>query len=50
MSSVAAIKHRLEDKYLDLAANVTHIYDRFDLLLASDLIFHSVLRFRFRNT
>lgn len=47
--STQAIKDKLSEIYEDLAANVTHIYCREDLMLAVDLVFHSVLRFKFRK-
>ncbi len=47
MSSV--IQSKLEEIYEDLSHNVTFIYDRFDLLLAFDLSFHSVLSFDFHG-
>lgn len=34
---------------MDLSANVTKIYQREDLIIAIDLIYHSVLRFNFRG-
>ena len=43
------IQSKLEEIYNDLSHNVTFIYDRFDLLLAFDLAFHSVLGFDFQG-
>ena len=40
---------KLKEIYLDLSHNVTQIYGREDLLLAVDLVYHSVLRFAFGN-
>jgi len=42
-----SIKEKLDDIYADLSTNVTHIYNRQNLHLAIDLIFHSPLRFYF---
>lgn len=43
----------LEDKFNaisnDLSVNVTHIYERNDLIVAIDLIFHSLLYFNFQG-
>lgn len=47
--SLQSIKEKLSEIYEDLAANVTHIYCREDLMMAVDLVFHSVLRFKFRQ-
>ncbi len=41
------IGEKLEGMYEDLTYNVTKIYHRNDLLLALDLVFHSVLNFKF---
>lgn len=43
------IKEKLEDKYNDLSEHVTQIYNRFDLHMAIDLVFHSALKFKFQN-
>jgi len=43
------IQEKLDEIYNDLSHNVTFIYDRFDLLLAFDLSFHSVLSFSFQG-
>jgi hypothetical protein len=47
--SVNQIYEYLEKLYLSYAHNVTKIYDRFDLHLAIDLAFRSVLSFKFDN-
>jgi len=44
------LRSKLDDIYNDYEANVTQIYQRRDLMLAYDLIFHSVLHFRFQDT
>jgi hypothetical protein len=41
------LAHHLLKLYESYAANVTHIYDRWDLHLAIDLVFHSPLSFIF---
>lgn len=41
------IKDKLDAIYKDFEINVTHIYQRQDLMLALDLTFHSVLSFNF---
>lgn len=43
------IHDKLTDIYQDLSHNITFIYDRFDLLMAFDLAFHSVLSFDFQG-
>ena len=43
------IQDKLIELYRDLAHNVTYIYERFDMLLAFDLSFHSVLSFYFQG-
>ncbi len=43
------IQSKLDEIYRDLSHNVTHIYERQDLLLALDLAFHSVLSFFFHG-
>lgn len=47
--SLAAIKKKLGEIHDDLSTNVTHIYQREDLITAVDLVFHSVIRFKFRR-
>lgn len=47
--SVEEIYEYLEKLYLSYAHNITKIYDRFDLHLAVDLAFKSVLSFKFDN-
>jgi hypothetical protein len=44
-----AILGRLEKLYKNYAHNITKIYDRFDLHLCVDLLFRSVISFRFDN-
>ena len=41
------IADKINDIYTDLSTNVTHIYNRQNLHLAIDLVFHSPLRFYF---
>ncbi len=47
--SVEEIYDYLDKLYLSYAHNITKIYDRFDLHLAVDLAFKSVLSFKFDN-
>ena len=47
--SVEDIYDYLDKLYLSYAHNITKIYDRFDLHLAVDLAFRSVLSFKFDN-
>ena len=42
-----SVKDKLDEIYTDLSTNVTHIYNRSNLHLAIDLVFHSPLRFYF---
>jgi hypothetical protein len=41
------LREKLDDLYADLEANVTHIYQRRDLHLVLDLMWHSILTFDF---
>lgn len=43
------IAEKLREIYDDFTYNITHIYHRNDVLMAIDLVYHSVLRFRFMN-
>ena len=43
------VEAKLKEIYDDLAANVTHIYNRQDLHLAIDLVYHSPLRFNYKH-
>lgn len=43
------LKNMLQEKYADMSRHVTNIYERNDLHLAVDLVFHSVLGFNFNN-
>lgn len=45
-----SIRDKFEEKYADLADNVIQIYERLDLLIAFDLVYHSALKFKFQNT
>lgn len=47
--SVEAIYRHLEELYRIYALNTTKIYNRFDLHMAIDLVFHSPLQFNFNN-
>ena len=47
--TVASVYAHLEELYTYYAHNITKIYGRFDLHLAVDLVFKSVLSFRFDN-
>ncbi len=49
ISGALMIQSKLESIYNDLSHNVTFIYDRFDMLLAFDLVYHSVLSFQFQG-
>lgn len=46
---VREIASRLHEIYDDISTNVTHIYEREDAHLGVDLVYHSVLRFKFRG-
>lgn len=43
------IEQKLNEIHSDLVANVTGIYGRDDLIMCADLVFHSVLGFKFQN-
>ena len=45
--SVEAVEKKLKEIYTDLSANVTRIFERQDLHLAVDLVYHSALLFNF---
>lgn len=45
--TLTSIENKLEEIYNDLAHNVTNIYDRQDLHLIIDLVYHSPLRFKY---
>lgn len=47
--TVEGVTARFKAVHDDLEANVTHIWQRQDVSVACDLIFHSVLRFKFRG-
>lgn len=40
---------KLEEIYNDLSLNVCNIYERTDIVMAMDLVFHSLLGFKFRG-
>lgn len=44
-----SVKDQMYEIAHDLTYNVTQIYDREDILIAMDLVFHSVLAFEFHN-
>lgn len=44
-----SIKNKLDEIYQDFEGNVTKIYGRRDLLFGIDLVYHSVLAFKFQN-
>lgn len=44
------IKRKINEIYTDLEYNVTRIYERRELLIAYDLVWHSVLQFEFMGT
>ena len=43
------VKNKFYDIATDLSCNVTKIYGREDMLIAADLVFHSILDFTFRG-
>lgn len=43
------VRGRIDDINKDLTYNITKIYGREDLITAVDLIYHSVLKFKFQN-
>lgn len=43
------VAEKFKEIYHDLTNNVTHIYGREDVLMAVDLVYHSVLAFRFQD-
>jgi hypothetical protein len=47
VSEGQTVEDKIQDIYEDLSHNVTHIYHREDLLMAYDLVYHSVLNFNF---
>jgi len=44
-----SIKQLYLEKYNDLSNNIIQIYDRMDLFIAFDLVYHSALKFKFQN-
>lgn len=47
VKDLSTIRKKLRDIYEDFSYNITHIYGREDMLTAIDLVFHSILQFRF---
>jgi len=47
--TVKGIRDFYEEKYNDLSNNIIQIYNRMDLFIAIDLVFHSALKFKFQN-
>lgn len=45
-----SIRLKFEEKYKDLSTNIIQIYNRLDLFIAIDLVYHSALKFKFINT
>jgi hypothetical protein len=45
--SVEEIKKKLNDIYMDFTYNITRMYDRQDIIMAIDMVYHSVLHFKF---
>jgi hypothetical protein len=45
--TIEGLQHKLDDLYLDMSVNVTRIYQRPEIHLAVDLVYHSVLVFNF---
>jgi hypothetical protein len=43
------VNKKIAEIQADLATNVTHIYGRNDVLMAADLVYHSVLAFEFQG-
>ena len=48
-NSTKEIKKKLDDIYNDFSFNVTKIYQRKQIIMAADLVYHSVLHFNFLN-
>lgn len=44
-----SIEEKIHEITDDLSNNITHIYQRNDLITAIDLVYHSVMRFKFRG-
>jgi len=44
-----SIKEKLSDIYTDFTYNITKIYNREDVLFATDLVYHSIINFKFLN-
>jgi hypothetical protein len=47
--TIEGIKQFFLDKYKDLSENIIQIYDRLDLMIATDLVYHSALKFKFQG-
>lgn len=43
------VAEKFQEVHMDLEHNITHIYGREDVLTAVDLVYHSVLAFRFQD-
>lgn len=46
-NDVKSIKEKLDDIYNDFTFNITKMYERKNLLMAIDLVYHSILNFHF---
>jgi len=46
-ADVKSIKEKLKDIYTDFTYNITKMYERHNILMAVDLVYHSVLNFKF---
>ena len=44
------MKEKLHEIYTDLERNILHIWERKSMLIAMDLVYHSVLRFKFQGS
>lgn len=48
-SNGESVKEKIEEIHNDLEMNVTHIYGRKDVMMAVDIVYHSVLAFNFQG-
>ena len=46
-NSIPSIKKKLKDIYNDFTYNVTKMYERIPIIMAVDIVYHSVLHFKF---
>lgn len=45
--NIESMKEKLKDIYNDLTYNITRMYERQNLIMAIDLVYHSILHFKF---